>query len=166
MNPIVYQIFRTVFITSLRNIKHWLINTPIHKYVNKIENWITFRIKIGSYLELLTPESRKVLGSTKRRIMKEKNGENPQQLEITDVVLVQCNIVNNQYNHDSRILCTFVSSKLFGQLLNDSFTNKPYWLRNISFIIFCFLILKHNFPIKTVQLEIEYKISLTLGIKD
>ena len=64
-----------------------------------------------------------MLGSTERRIIKEKNGENPQQLEITEVVLVQCNIVNNQYNHDSRILCLFVSNKSFGQLLNDSPTN-------------------------------------------
>lgn len=123
MDPTVYQIFGTVFITLLRNIKHWLINTLIHIYVNKIENRITFRIKIGSYLELLTPESRKVLGSTKRRIMKEKNGENPQQPEITEAVLVQCNIVSNQYNHDSRILCTSVLNKSFGQLLNDSPTN-------------------------------------------
>lgn len=123
MDPTVYQIFGTIFITLLRNIKHWLINTPIHIYVNKIENRITFRIKIGSYLELLTPESRKVLGSTKRRIMKEKNGENPQQPEITEAVLVQCNIVNNQYNHDSRILCTSVLNKSFGQLLSDSPTN-------------------------------------------
>ena len=45
-------------------------------YVNKIENTITFKIKTGYYLELLTPETMKLLGSTKNKITKDKNGEN------------------------------------------------------------------------------------------
>ena len=45
-------------------------------YVNKIENRITFKIKTGYYLELLTPETMKLLGSTKNKITKDKNGEN------------------------------------------------------------------------------------------
>ena len=51
-------------------------NPSIKIYVNKIENWIMFNIKTGYYLELLMPETMKLLGSTKSRITKDKNGEN------------------------------------------------------------------------------------------
>ena len=64
-------------------------------YKNKIENRIAFKIKTGYYLKLLTPERMKLLGSTKSKITKDKNGENVPYLEITEVVLVHCNIVNN-----------------------------------------------------------------------
>ena len=66
-------------------------------YINKIENRITFKIKTGFYLELLTLETLKVLGSTKNKITKDENGENVSHLEITEVVLLPCNIVNNDY---------------------------------------------------------------------
>ena len=66
-------------------------------YINKIENRITFKIKTGFYLELLTLETMKVLGSTKNKITKDENGENVSHLEITEVVLLPCNIVNNDY---------------------------------------------------------------------
>ena len=89
-------------------------------YVNKIENRITFKIKTGYYFELLTPETKKLLGSTKSKITKDENGENAPHLEITEVVLIHCNIVNNNYQQDSRVLCTFVSNKTFGQLLDIS----------------------------------------------
>ena len=75
----------------------------------KIQNRVTFKIKYGYYLELLTPEP---------KITKDKNGENMLQLEITEVVLVRFSIINNQYQHDSSVLFTFVQSKLFGQALN------------------------------------------------
>ena len=83
-------------------------------YVNKIENRITFEFKTGYYLELLTPKSMNLLGSTEKKINKKKNGENDPHLEITEVVLVYCNIVNNDYQHDSRTLYTFVPNKSFG----------------------------------------------------
>ena len=66
-------------------------------YVNNIENRVTFKIKNGYSLELLTPETMKLLGSTKNEITKDKNSENLSHLEITEVVLVHCNIVNNDY---------------------------------------------------------------------
>ena len=66
-------------------------------YANKIENGIMFKIKTAHYLELLTPETMKLLGSTENKITKDKNGENVPHLEITEVVLVHCNIVNNDY---------------------------------------------------------------------
>ena len=54
----------------------------------KIENRITFKIKTGYYLELLMPETMKLLGSTKSKITKDKNGENVARLAITEVVLM------------------------------------------------------------------------------
>ena len=65
----------------------------------------------------------KLLGSTKSKITKNENGENVPNLEITEVVLVHCSIVNNNYQQNSRILYTFVPNKLFGQLLDISSRN-------------------------------------------
>ena len=62
----------------------------------------------------------KLLGSTKNKITKDENGENVSYLEITEVVLTHCNIVNNDYQQNSRVLQTFISNKLFGQLLHIS----------------------------------------------
>ena len=95
-------------------------------YVNKTENKITFKIKNGYTLELLTPETMKLLGSTENEITKDRNGENVPHLEITEVGLVHCNIVNNDYQQDLRVLCTFVSNKPFGSLLEISPTNRSF----------------------------------------
>ena len=65
----------------------------------------------------------KLLGSTENKITKDKNGENVPHLDITEVVLVQCNIANNDYQQDSRVLYTFVPNKPFGNLLKISPTN-------------------------------------------
>ena len=81
---------------------------------------VTFKIKNGYILEILTPETMKLLGSTGNEITKDKNGENVPHLKITEVVLVYCNIVNNDYQRDSRVLYTFVPSKPFGSLLEIS----------------------------------------------
>ena len=72
-------------------------NPPIRIYVNKIENRITFRFKKRYYLELLTPETMKLLGSSKSKITKDQNVENMLYLKITQAVLVHCNIINNNY---------------------------------------------------------------------
>ena len=72
-------------------------------YGNIIENRVTFKIKNGYGLELLTPETMKLLGSSENKITKDKNGENVPHLEISEVVLVHCNIVNNDYQQDSRV---------------------------------------------------------------
>ena len=58
-------------------------NLPMRNYVNKIENRSTFKIKTGYYLKLLTPETIKLLGSTKNKITKNKNDKNVAHLEIT-----------------------------------------------------------------------------------
>ena len=65
----------------------------------------------------------KLLGSTENRITKNKNGENVLHLDITEVVLVYCNIVNNDYQQDSRVFLTFVLKKRFGSLLEISPTS-------------------------------------------
>ena len=52
------------------------LNRSTKIYLNKIENIITFKVKKGYYLELLTPETIKLLGSTKSKVTKDKNGEN------------------------------------------------------------------------------------------
>ena len=75
-------------------------NPSIMIYVNKTENIIMFKIKTGHYLKLLTPETMKLLGSAKRKITKDENGENVPHLEITEVVVIHCNIVNNDYQQD------------------------------------------------------------------
>ena len=105
-------------------------NPTIRIYINKIENRITFKIKTGYYLELLTPETMELLGSTKNEITRDKNGKNLLHLEITEVVLVHCNIVNNDYQQDSRVLYTFVPNKPFGILLKTS-PKKSYLFKNI-----------------------------------
>ena len=70
-------------------------NKPsVQIYVKKTENRVTFKIKDGNTLQLLTSETMKLLGSTKSKISKEKNGTNVPNLEITKVVLVHCNMVN------------------------------------------------------------------------
>ena len=92
-------------------------------YVNKIENKITFEVKEGYCFELLTPETMKLLESTKNKITKDKNCENVPHLEITEVVLIHCDIVNNDYQQDLRVLYTFVPNKPSGSLLEISPTN-------------------------------------------
>ena len=64
-------------------------------YIEKIKSGIIFKIKTGYYLELLTPETIKSLGSTKRKITKDENNENVLNLEFTEVVLVHRNIADN-----------------------------------------------------------------------
>ena len=101
-------------------------NPSIRIDVNKIENRITLKIKNGYYLELLTPETMKLLGSAESKINKHRNGENIPHLEIVEVVLVHCNLVNNDYLQNSRILYTFVPNKTFGSLVKISPPNHVF----------------------------------------
>ena len=95
----------------------------IQIYINKIENKVTFKIKNGYSLELLKSETMKLLWGTENEITKDRNGENMSHLEITEVVLVHCDIANNDYQRDSRVLYTFVPNKPLGSLLENSPTN-------------------------------------------
>ena len=62
----------------------------------------------------------KLLGSTKNKLIKDENGKNVSRLEIAEIVLVNCDIINNDYQQDSRVLYTFVLNKSFLQLLDNS----------------------------------------------
>ena len=138
-------------------------NKPsIQIFVNKIENRITFKIKNGYSLELLTKETMKLLGSTENKITKDKNGENVPPFEITEVVLVHCNIVNNNYQQDSRVLYTFVPKKSFGSLLEISPVNHIFlktFNSEYNEIIIWFT------DQNSKQLEIDDRINLTMVIK-
>ena len=131
-------------------------------YVNKIENRVTFKIKNGYSLELLSSETMKLLGSTENEITKDKNGENVPHLEITEVALVHCNIVNNDYQQDSRVLYTFVPNKPFGSLLEISPANHIFLKTfNSEFdeIIVWFIDQNRD------ALEIEDRVNLMMVIK-
>ena len=130
--------------------------------VSKIENRITFKIENGYYLELLTPETMKLLGSTESKITKDMNGDNVPLLEITELLLVHCNLVNNDYQQDSRILYTLVSSKPFGSLLEISPTNHIFLKTfNSEFQGISIWFTDQN----SKPLEAEDKMNLTLIIK-
>ena len=68
-------------------------------------------------MELLSPETMKLLGSTKKDVDKDKDGEDVPKLESVEVVLMHCNLVNNNYQQTSKVLLTFVPNKPFGQLI-------------------------------------------------
>ena len=137
-------------------------NPSIRMYVSRIENRITFKIKSGYYLELLTPETMKLLGGTESKITKDKNGETLPHLEIVELVLVHCNLVNNDYQQDSRILYTFVPNKTFGSLLQISPTNQDF-LKTFNSE---FQEIEIWFTDQTSKpLELEDKIIITLIIK-
>ena len=121
----------------------------------KIKNTWTF-------LELLTHETIKLLGSTENKIIRDKNNENVPHLEITEVVLVHCDIVTNDYQQNSRVLYTFVPNKLFGSLLEISPTNDIFLKTFNSEYdeIKVWFTDQNNKP-----LEIEDRINLTMVIK-
>ena len=110
----------------LKNHSESVDNPSIRMCISRIESRITFKIKSGYYLELLTPETMKLLGSAENEINKDKNGENVPHLQIVEVVLVHCNLVNNDYQQNSRILYTFVPDKTFGSLLEISPPNHVF----------------------------------------
>ena len=104
----------------------------------------------------------KLLGSTKNKITEDKNVENVPHLEITEIVLVYCDIVNNDYKQDSRVLYTFVPNKPYGSLLEISPTSHIFlktFNSEYSKIIVWFTD-QNNKP-----LEVEDKINLTMVIK-
>ena len=104
----------------------------------------------------------KLLGSTESKITKDKNGENVLHLEVVELVLVHCNLVNNDYQQNSRILYTFVPNKTFGNLLEISPTNHII-LKTFNSE---FQEIKIWFTDQTSKpLEVEDRINVTLIIK-
>ena len=99
------------------------VNPSLWIYINKTENRIMIKMKKVYYYELLTAETMKLLGSTKSKITEDKNDKNVPYLEINKVVLIPCNVVNNSYQQNWRVLYRFVPNKSFGQLLDISHKN-------------------------------------------
>ena len=150
------------FAYILKKLSGSVDNPPIRIYVNKIKNRITFKIKSGYFLELLTPETMKLFGSTESKITEDKDGETAPHSEITELVLVHCNLVNNDYQQDSRILYTFVPNKTFGSSLEISPSNHVF-LKTFNSE---FREIKVWFTDqKSRPLEVEDKINVTLIIK-
>ena len=104
----------------------------------------------------------KLLGYIENKITNDKNGENVPHLEIKEVVLIYCNIVNNDYQQDSTVLYTFVPNKPFGSLLEISPTNHIF-LKTFNSE---YDEIKVWFTDQNSQpLEIEDRINLTMVVK-
>ena len=86
---------------------------PIHVYINRINDRLVLKIKHGYKLELQTPETMKLFGNTKKLIDKTKKGEKVPSIEIFEVVLVQCNLADSQYQQKSEVLYTFTPNKSY-----------------------------------------------------
>ena len=108
---IPYQTFKINSNTSLKSMKHWQIS-HLSKYMLIIFRTVTFKVKIGFHLKLATAKTNS------------KNGSNVPQLELTEVVLIDWIIVNNQYQYDSRDVSILVPSNPFDHLLNISPLNQ------------------------------------------
>ena len=159
---ILYQMFKIILSIFLKKHGESADEPSIQIYVNKIAKRITFKIKNGYSLELLTLETMKLLESTKNKITKDKNGENVPHLKITEVVLIHCDIVNNDYQHHLKVLYTFVPNKLFGSLLDISPTNHMF-LKTYNSEYYQ---IKVWFTDQNSQsLEMEDRINLTMVIK-
>ena len=139
MDHILYQGIQDHFKYILK--KQWQknVNPSIRIYTNKIENRIMFIIKKGHYLELLTTEKMKLLRSTKSKIYKRKKWWKGPYLEITDIVLIHCIVVNNSHLQNSRVVY-ICSSYIFRSIIRY-FTLKFYFFENISSRILVYLIM-------------------------
>ena len=134
---------------------------PVEIYPNKIKSRIVFKIKAGCKLELLTPKTMKLLGSTKKDVDADKNGENVPKLESVKVVLVHCNLVKNDYQYSSKFLFSLLPNKKLGQLINIS----PHSLMMMSTVNTEFSFVEIWFTDKASKaLEIEDNVNLTLII--
>ena len=138
-------------------------NPPVQIYVNKIKNRIVFKIKTGYKLELLSEETMQLLGSSKNVIDKNKDGEIVPRLETVEVVLVHCNLVNNNYQQVSKVLFTFVPNKQFDQLITitpHSLTMLKTTNAEFSFIEIWFTD-QNN---RALEIEDNVNIALIIGI--
>ena len=136
-------------------------NPPIQIYPNKIKNRIVLKVKSGHKLELLSPETMKLLGRTKQDVDKDKVREDVLKLETVEVVLMHCNLVNNSYQQASKVLFTFVPNEQFGQLITIS----PHSLTTLETTNAEFQSIQLWFTDQNNRsLEIEDRINITLII--
>ena len=108
----------------------------------------------------------KLLGSAENKITKDRNGENLPRLEVVELLLVHCNLVNNDYQQDSRTLYAFVPNKTFGSLLEISPTNHVFLKTfNSEFQEIKIWLTDQTIRTRSAPLELEDKINVTLIIK-
>ena len=159
-----FLIFKIILNLLLKKHENLTENPPIQIYPNAIKNRIVFKIKTGYILELLTPETMKLLGSTKIDVDSDKNSEDVPTLptlESVEIVLIHCNLVKNDYQHTSKVIFSFVPNKKFGQLINIS----PHTLTMMNTVNteFSFVEVWFTDQISKV-LEIEDNVNFTLII--
>ena len=136
--------------------------SPILIYPNEVKNRIAFKTKTGYKLESLTKEIQKLLGD-EPIIDKDKNIKNFPQLDQVEYVLLHCNLVQNDYLQNSKLLYEFVSDKLFGKLIS---VKPPAFIKcktsdsNFGYIEIRFTDQNNK------SLQIEDKVSLTLIIQN
>ena len=105
----------------------------------------------------------KLLGSSKKDVDQDRDGENLPKLESVEVVLVHCNLVNNNYQQASKVLFTFVPNKQFGQLINIS----PHLLIMLNTTNTEFSSIEVWFTDQnSKKLEIKENVSITLIIRE
>ena len=103
----------------------------------------------------------KLLGSIKKDVDQDKDGKDVPKLEFVEVVLVHCNLVNNNYQQTSKVWFTFVPNKQFGQLINIS----PHSLTMLGTTNTEFSFIEVWFADQNSEpLEIEDNVNLTLII--
>ena len=116
---------------------------------------------MGYKLELLSPETMVLFRSTKKDVDQDRDGEDAPKLESVEVVLVHCNLVNNNYQQTSKVLFTFVPNKQFWQLINIS----PHSLTMLGTRNTKFLFIEVWFTDQNSEpLEIEDNVNLKLII--
>ena len=119
------------------------------------------KTKSEYFLEFFTPETTKLLRSTKIKITQDKSDENVPHLEVCEVILVHCNVLNNNYQQNLRGLYTFIANKLFVQLLDISTKTFIFLKPSVSE----FLYNQVRFTDQNSKLlSIEYKMNINLGI--
>ena len=140
-------------------------NSPILIYVNEINNRIVFKIKSGYKLELLTKETMKLLRITSNTIDKDKNIELVPKLENVDLLLVHCNLVNNDYQQDSKVLFRFVLNKRYCQLMTI-FPESLIMLKTVNTEFSSIEIRFTDQDNRPLEIEDSVNISLNVGVSN
>ena len=121
MDHILLQTFKIIFSTLLKKHEAIADNPPVQIYTNRIKNRIAFKIKTGYKLELLSPETIKLLGSIKKDDDQDEDRQGvPKFAESVEDVVVPWYLVSNSHQKASKVLFTFVPDEKFGQLITIS----------------------------------------------
>ena len=148
---ILFQIYSGLYLVHHKKHETLATISPIHVYIYRINNRLVFKIKDQYKLEL----------QKTKRIDKTKNGEKVPSLEVAEVVLVQCNLVNNEYQLKFKVLCSFMPSKSYAYWLNVEPSNLVF-LKTYHTVL-DEIIITFTYQIGR-PLNIEDKVNLTLLI--